>query len=211
MVPARPRLSRNGHTYRWLRSVRNRVIVAEKGLRHVAPTSYVNRRSTVSPDLLADEFVFVGRGCTIPPLVSIGRYTMLAPLVAIVGDDHICDQPTVPMQFTGRPTQRRTTIGADVWIGQSALVMRGVSIGDGAIIAAGAVVTRDVPAREVWAGTPARKLRDRFTSREHGLAHAQMLAGPLLQPTYVEPQLWLSQAGECFTEVTPAAHGDNHG
>ena len=50
-------------------------------------------------------------------------------------------------------------IGRGVWIGASATVLPGVTIGDGAIVAAGAVVTRDVPARSVAAGVPARVVR----------------------------------------------------
>ena len=190
-----PVLSRNSTTYRLLRSVRNRAIIARKRLRAVAPTSYVNRTSSVSPDLEAEDYVFVGPGCSIPPLVSIGRYTMLAPRVAIVGDDHVFDSPSTPLQFTGRPPQRRTVIGRDVWIGHSALVMRGVTIGDGAIVAAGAVVTKDVPAREIWGGTPARRLRDRFPDADQRATHERLLAGPLVPPTYVEPQLWLAAEG----------------
>ncbi|MCI4661253.1 MAG: chloramphenicol acetyltransferase [Neomegalonema sp.] len=53
-------------------------------------------------------------------------------------------------------------IGHDTWIGNGALVMAGRSVGDGAVIGAGAIVTRDVPAYEIWAGNPARKIRDRF-------------------------------------------------
>jgi acetyltransferase-like isoleucine patch superfamily enzyme len=53
-------------------------------------------------------------------------------------------------------------IGSDVWIGHSALIMQGVSIGDGAIVAAGSVVTRDVPPYAVVGGVPARILKYRF-------------------------------------------------
>lgn len=51
-------------------------------------------------------------------------------------------------------------IGDDVFIGTSALILKGVTIGDRAIVGAGAVVTRDVPADEMWAGNPARKIGD---------------------------------------------------
>ena len=58
--------------------------------------------------------------------------------------------------------QKVTTIGNDVWIGCSAILISGVTVGDGAVIGAGAVVTKDVPPYAVVAGVPARKLRDRF-------------------------------------------------
>jgi virginiamycin A acetyltransferase len=53
-------------------------------------------------------------------------------------------------------------VGNDVWIGYQALIMPGVSIGDGAIIASGAVVTKAVPPYAIVGGNPARVIRDRF-------------------------------------------------
>lgn len=53
-------------------------------------------------------------------------------------------------------------IGNDVWIGYEAVVMAGVHIGDGAIIASRAVVTKDVPPYTIVGGTPAKKIRMRF-------------------------------------------------
>ncbi|MEO7067511.1 MAG: DapH/DapD/GlmU-related protein [Rhodanobacter sp.] len=49
-------------------------------------------------------------------------------------------------------------IGDGVWIGAHAVILRGVQIGDCAVVAAGAVVTRNVPAREIWGGVPARRI-----------------------------------------------------
>lgn len=54
------------------------------------------------------------------------------------------------------------TIGNDVWIGHGAIILPGRSVGDGAIVAAGAVVTKDVPAYTIVAGVPARPVRERF-------------------------------------------------
>lgn len=59
-------------------------------------------------------------------------------------------------------TRRVTTVGNDVWIGHGAIVIGGVDVGDGAVIAAGAVVTRDVEPYSVVAGVPARVMRRRF-------------------------------------------------
>lgn len=51
-------------------------------------------------------------------------------------------------------------IGKNVWIGANAVILRGVSIGEGAIVAAGAVVNHDIPSHEIWGGVPAKKIRD---------------------------------------------------
>lgn len=56
-------------------------------------------------------------------------------------------------------------IGNDVWIGANATILRGVTVGDGAIIGAGSVVTKDVEPYSIVAGVPAKKLRSRFDSQ----------------------------------------------
>jgi len=65
-------------------------------------------------------------------------------------------------QFGDLPFKGDTVIGNDVWIGYDVLVMPGVKIGNGAIVAARSVVTHDVSAYTVVAGNPARQIRDRF-------------------------------------------------
>ncbi|MGP9707032.1 DapH/DapD/GlmU-related protein [Brachybacterium sp. AOP24-D1-21] len=112
---------------------------------------------------------------------------MLAAHVAIVGADHISSIPSTPIQFSGRPPQPATNIGADVWIGYRATVLRGVSIGDGAIIGAGAIVTKDVPDFEIWAGAPARRIAERFGTNDK-LQHLEAIKGDLIAPHFTDPQ-----------------------
>jgi acetyltransferase-like isoleucine patch superfamily enzyme len=179
-------LSRSSDLYLRLRQARNRIVIARKRLGSVDPTAYVHPTTSVAKDLVAGSYVFIGPHCKITPLVTIGRYTMLASEVAIVGDDHNWRAPDVPMQFSGIPAQHATTIGADAWLGHRVIVMRGVTIGDGTIIAAGAVVTKDVPPREVWAGVPAKHIRDRFADDTARAKHEQMITGPTAPPTFTE-------------------------
>ncbi len=120
-------------------------------------------------------------------MVEIGRYSMLAPRVTIIGDDHVTSTVRTPMQFTGRPEQTSTTIGDDVWIGHGALILRGVRVGRGAIVAARAVVTKDVPEYTVVAGMPARHIRNRFPCADDILSHNNALDGPVVKPSFVEP------------------------
>lgn len=56
-------------------------------------------------------------------------------------------------------------IYSDVWIGAGAIVLSGVTIGVGAVVGAGSVVTHDIPPYEVWAGNPAKKIRNRFDEK----------------------------------------------
>lgn len=178
-------LSRGGWTYRVLRCLKNRVTIVIKRVPGVHPTASIHRKASISRDLHAEEYAFVGMNCWLPPMTTIGSYSMLAPEVAIVGGDHEWDVVGVPMQFTGRARQSPTIIGSDVWIGRGSLLSRGITVGNGAIIGAGSVVTRDIPPYEIWAGNPARKLRDRFDAEERA-THDQALVKRIV-PKFAEP------------------------
>jgi maltose O-acetyltransferase len=52
------------------------------------------------------------------------------------------------------------TVGNNVWVGANCVLLPGITIGDNSLIAAGSVVSRDVPPNEIWGGVPARKLKD---------------------------------------------------
>ena len=58
----------------------------------------------------------------------------------------------------------RTTIGKDVWTGANAVILKGVKIGDGAVVGAGSIVTKDIPSYAIVVGNPARILRYRFNA-----------------------------------------------
>ena len=99
--------------------------------------------------------VFLNFGCIVLDVteVIIGAGTQVGPGVQILTADH----PRDPEQRrAGVEFGRSIRIGANVWIGGGALILPGVSIGDDAIIGAGAVVTRDVPPGATAAGNPAR-------------------------------------------------------
>ncbi|MEN4918486.1 sugar O-acetyltransferase [Achromobacter spanius] len=99
--------------------------------------------------------VFINFNCVILDVVQviIGDGTQIGPAVQIYTADHPHD-PALrhAMLESGRPVR----IGSQVWIGGGAIILPGVSIGDGAIIGAGSVVTRDVPAGATAVGNPAR-------------------------------------------------------
>ncbi|MGM7668516.1 acetyltransferase [Microbacterium sp. A93] len=114
---------------------------------------------------------------------------MLASGACVIGGDHIHDAVGQPMQFSGRPRLGSTHIARDVWIGRNALVMAGTAIGEGAIVAAGAVVTKDVRPYTVVAGVPATFVRNRFADDELETEHSRVINGPLLRPSFAGPRL----------------------
>jgi acetyltransferase-like isoleucine patch superfamily enzyme len=121
--------------------------------------------------VLLGDYVFIGRDCYIYANCSIGNYTMIASKVSIVGGDHRFDIAGVPMYFCGRAglNKLKTEIGDDVWIGQGAIILAGIKIGEGAIVGAGSVVTKDIPPYAIVAGNPAKLLKYRFSDAEKAI------------------------------------------
>ena len=180
-------LRRNDRLYFALRSLLMAWRRRLRGLRGVHPTFYMAASARVCPDLIAHEYSFVNIDCLVGPRVTLGRYAMLAPEVVIIGGDHRIDEPGKPILFSGRPELARTVVGADAWIGFRAIVMAGVNIGRGAVVAAGAVVTKEVPPYEIHAGVPARKIGERFASAADRIKHDAMLNGAPIKGEYARP------------------------
>ena len=106
----------------------------------------------------------MGQECTISAYqhVSIGEQCILADRVMLIDFDHNVAEVERPIRVQGI-YKRDVRVGNNVWIGHAAQIMRGVTVGDNAIVGANAVVTKDVPANAVVAGVPARVIRMRET------------------------------------------------
>ena len=104
--------------------------------------SFLNYRT----EIVAHERVSIGRGCLLAWDVQV-----------LDSDSHRID---------GAPHTAPVSIGDGVWVGCRATVLKGVTIGEGAVVAAGSVVTRDVPPRALVGGNPARVLRTDVTWKE---------------------------------------------
>ncbi len=102
----------------------------------------------------------LGIGCRVAGPLSIGDDVMMAPNVTIVTQNHETSDLTKPMRLQTAP-KYKVTIGNDVWIGANVIILPGITIGNGCIIAGGAVVTHDVPDYAVVGGNPARIIKSR--------------------------------------------------
>ena len=158
-----------------LRKYRRKSLIKWYGLKNVHPDFLAtNGLKNVSKDIVAGAFAYIGPRCIICPKVSIGNYTMLANDVSIIGGDHNFRTAGIPTVFNGRDELKATHIGNDVWIGCHSIIMAGVTIGDGVIVAAGSVVTKDLEPFGVYAGIPAKKIKERFSDKEKEM-HIDML------------------------------------
>lgn len=127
-----------------------------------------------------------GHHCTIgvKASLSIGDDCLIAEMVSIRDHDHATSRTDIPMRLQGASTAP-VVIERDVWLGARVVVVKGVHIGQGAIVGAGAVVTKDVPPYAIAVGVPARIIGQRT------------LSGPLTTAVTLEPDgalsLWPSR------------------
>ncbi|MDR0605709.1 MAG: CatB-related O-acetyltransferase [Bacteroidales bacterium] len=133
-------------------------------------------------------YSFLGRGTYIGGFSKlesgiIGRFCCIAPYVEVIYGQHpLGNYVSVHPAFYSLLKQGGFTfvenqkfqdfdlidgkysfvIGNDVWLGYGVKIMEGLTVGDGAVVAAGSVVTNNIPPYEIWGGVPARKIKDRF-------------------------------------------------
>ncbi|BEL05551.1 hypothetical protein Q0Z83_037420 [Actinoplanes sichuanensis] len=111
--------------------------------------------------------LYTGRDCTINPYtvvrgkVVLGDAVRIGAHTSILGFNHTMADPDTEV-FRQPLTVKGITVGDDVWIGSHVVILDGVHVGDRSVIAAGAVVTKDVPAGAIVGGNPARLLRWRI-------------------------------------------------
>ena len=114
-----------------------------------------------NPKVHLGDLVYVGSYCFLggyEPL-TIGNNTIIGAHSYIITANHRCVAGT-PVRNQGYDSAP-INIGDDVWIGCHVVILPGVTVGDHAVIGAGAVVNKDIPSGEKWAGVPARKIGDR--------------------------------------------------
>jgi acetyltransferase-like isoleucine patch superfamily enzyme len=108
----------------------------------------------------------IGQDCTISAYqhVSIGRECIIADRVMLIDFDHGVTEVERPIRVQGI-YKRDVRVGHNVWIGYGACILRGASVGENSVIGTSTVVTKQVPANAVVAGTPARVIRMREKPR----------------------------------------------
>lgn len=133
-------------------------------------------------------YVYLGPRFECHGTIVIGDLCLISSDCTIIGIDHVSNLVGTPTRL-GMPTTARpvTVLGMDVWVGMRSLIMEGVRIGTGAIVGAGALVTRDVPPYAIVGGVPAKIIGHRFSAEEQAvhdsivLAHAPSAVSPVAQ------------------------------
>lgn len=113
------------------------------------------------PRVSLGRWVFIGRDTIVAAKnrITIGDFTIIAPRCFFVDHEHgFAAGEIIHNQMS---QLKEIAIGRDCYFGTGTVVLGGVNIGDGAVIGAGSVVTEDVPPLQVWAGNPARYVKDR--------------------------------------------------
>lgn len=103
----------------------------------------------------------LGINCKVRGPLSIGDDVMMGPDVMILTSSHKTLRTDIPIRNQGSIPPKKVTIKDDVWIGTRVIILPGITIGKGVVIAAGAVVTKDVPDFAVVGGVPAKILKFR--------------------------------------------------
>lgn len=120
----------------------------------------IGRKISFSNKISIDDNSSIGDRCHITGEVFIGKNVMIAPNVTFLASNHNYSRMDIPMNKQGASFER-IIIGDDVWIGYGAIILAGVNVGNGCIIAAGAVVTKNVEDFQVVGGVPAKVINNR--------------------------------------------------
>jgi acetyltransferase-like isoleucine patch superfamily enzyme len=135
----------------------------------------IQSNTFVSANSIVGDYTYINKNSSVENTI-IGKYCSIASGVIIGPYEHdykkLSTHPFWRESFYGLiknnikdENYRLTTIGNDVWIGTNVIIKSGATIGDGAIIGAGSVVTKKIPPYEIWAGVPAKKIKDRFDNQ----------------------------------------------
>jgi maltose O-acetyltransferase len=120
----------------------------------------VKHNADVGMFIKIGNFSELGTNCVIQSNTEIGNNVIMGPDVKIYTKNHNYASLDIPIQYQGH-TSEKTVIGNDVWLGANVVVTPGVIIGSHSVVAAGAIVTKNVPEYAIVGGVPARVLKYR--------------------------------------------------
>jgi acetyltransferase-like isoleucine patch superfamily enzyme len=178
-----------GKLIRFIKGLRDTYLVKVKWRRYSLGRGFHAGRRVVlwAPnELKIGDNCYIGRYSQIECDADIGHSVIMANMVSFVGRyDHHFRHVGTPTRlsrqirdpdYDWKGNDIKVTVGDDVWIGYGAIILSGVTIGEGSVIAAGSVVTKDIEPYTVVGGNPARKICDRFKNPEDLHLHQMAIA-----------------------------------
>jgi chloramphenicol O-acetyltransferase type B len=173
--------------FKFLKTIRDMLLVKVLWRRHhIGKRFHAGIRVRMlsrNPIVIGDDF-YIGRDSFIECDATIGNDVIMANRVALIGrHDHHYQQVGIPIRkashildknYNWKGIGQQVIIGDDVWIGYGSIILTGVKIGNGSIIAAGSIVTKDVEPYSIYAGAPAKRMRDRFDSIDDKEKHISL-------------------------------------
>jgi len=170
-----------------LRSLRHFYLINFKWKRYVfGRNPYIGRSVFMwaKHSIVTGDNFYIGKYSQIECDAEIGDNVLIANHVGIVGRyDHNYNQIGVPVRLASQIRDKdyewkglneKVIIEDDVWIGFGSVILSGVKISQGSIIAAGSVVTKDTEPFSIYAGVPAKKIRDRFDCESEKEEHLRL-------------------------------------
>lgn len=113
--------------------------------------------------LILKDHSVIGTGVNIRAaggVIELGEYSGIGEHSVVVAANHSTDKDHLHIRSPWDENRTDVIIGRNVWIGANSCLLAGSRVGDNSIVGAGSVVTGEIPANEIWAGVPARKIKD---------------------------------------------------
>lgn len=148
--------------YHWLDSIKlgqNVVIMAHAEIVVYKHTLHSGKEGA----FIAGDNAVIGTGVNLRAaggIIQLGNNSGIGELTVVVAANHAIEKGQLHLKTDWDEEKTDVILGDNVWVGANCSLLPGCRIGDNSVIGAGSVVTREVPANEIWAGVPARKIRD---------------------------------------------------
>lgn len=139
-----------------------RRFLASRMIKNCGKEINIDKGARFSSNISLGDYSGIGACGRVPTGTIIGSHVMMGAEVIIFSRNHNTDKTDIPMCQQGFGPSEPVTIGNDVWIGSRVILLPGVTIGDGCVIGAGAVVAKSVPPYSVVVGNPAKVIKSRL-------------------------------------------------
>lgn len=147
-----------------MRGLRN--FLVRKYVKSAGKNINIGRKTSIHKNTVIGNNSGIGRGCVINNGVTIGNDVMIGPDVIVYTQNHNISRTDIPLAKQGFAEQEPVVIEDDVWIGARVCILPGVTIGEGSVIGACAVVAKSIPPYSVAVGNPARIVKNRKNTEE---------------------------------------------